>query len=277
MSLLSFFRKNKQADAGDESASQSRNEPASQVVRARKRKTAGRDAGDGSGSAPVDPVLPEKKRARRRLVGAVALVLAVVIGLPMVLDSEPKPLADDVTIEIPSKDRPVDAAGAARRSGAATSRVPAALALDRREEMVDMPGTLPAAKDSHAGGANDSAIHSGAAGAKARAEAAAQASLAASTASGKSDDASSKTNSDGAEAKQAKFILQVAAFASMDKVSELRGKLKSAGIASYTQKVPTDDGDRIRIRVGPFGSKQEAERMRTKLSALGLNGKLLPP
>ena len=276
MSLLSFFRKNKQEDAGDDSASQSRTEPASQVVRARKRKSAGRDAGDGSGNAPVDPVLPEKKRARRRLVGAVALVLAVVIGLPMVLDSEPKPLADDITIEIPSKDRAVDSAGSPQRQGAGTSRVPAALALDRREEMVDMPGTLPPGKGSHAGSAEDATNRSGATGARARSEAAAAA-QAASTASGKSDDASAKTNGDGAEAKQSKFILQVAAFASMDKVSELRAKLKSAGIASYTQKVPTDDGERIRIRVGPFGSKQEAERMRTKLGALGLNGKLLPP
>ena len=277
MSLLSFFNKNKQADAGDDSASNPRIEPASQAVRARKRKTAARDAGDGSGSAPVDPVLPEKKRARRRLVGAVALVLAVVIGLPMVLDSEPKPLADDVTIEIPSKDRPADGA---RRSGAAGSRVPAASALDRREEVVEMPGTPPAAKGSHAAradagvshaGANAANAASGASGAKARADAAAQAT---STAAGKSDEAPVKDSADAADARPARFILQVAAFASMDKVNEVRGKLKGAGIASYTQKITTDEGERIRVRVGPFATRQEAERVRTKLGTLGLNGKL---
>lgn len=51
-----------------------------------------------------DHALPEKKRARRRLIGAVALVLAAVIGLPMVFDSEPKQTAPQITIEIPSKD-----------------------------------------------------------------------------------------------------------------------------------------------------------------------------
>ena len=251
MSLLSFFRKNKQANAGDESASNSRIEPASQAVRARKRNTA-RDSADGSSNAPVDPVLPEKKRARRRLVGAVALVLAVVIGLPMVLDSEPKPLADDLTIEIPSKDRPAEP-GVAQGAGAPNSRVPAASALDHKEEMVDMPTTPAHSKGAHPGAPDDPKP--------------------------KSDAASAlpKSSSDAAENKQTRFILQVAAFASAEKVQELRSKLKSAGIASYTQKIATTDGERIRIRVGPFGTKQEAERMQVKLGTLGLNGKLLAP
>ncbi|SAI71198.1 membrane protein [Bordetella ansorpii] len=45
-------------------------------------------------------------RARRRLAGAVVLVLAAVIVLPMVLDSEPVPVADDIPIRIPSRDTP---------------------------------------------------------------------------------------------------------------------------------------------------------------------------
>ncbi len=54
---------------------------------------------------PIDPMLPEKKRARRRLIGATALVLAAIIGLPMIFDSEPKPLSDDIAIQIPSRDK----------------------------------------------------------------------------------------------------------------------------------------------------------------------------
>ncbi len=50
-----------------------------------------------------EQLVPEKKRARRRLVGAIALVLAVVIGLPMVLDAEQKPLSRDISIQIPAK------------------------------------------------------------------------------------------------------------------------------------------------------------------------------
>ncbi|GAB2881916.1 SPOR domain-containing protein [Paraburkholderia jirisanensis] len=56
----------------------------------------------------LDPTLPEKQRARRRLVGAIALVVAAVVILPMVLDSHPKPVTDDISIDIPS--RPVSRA-----------------------------------------------------------------------------------------------------------------------------------------------------------------------
>ncbi len=55
----------------------------------------------------------------------------------------------------------------------------------------------------------------------------------------------------------AKFVLQVAALASQEKVNELQGKLSEAGFKSYTQKVPTASGDRIRVRIGPFASKDE--------------------
>ncbi|EJL81146.1 hypothetical protein PMI16_04752, partial [Herbaspirillum sp. CF444] len=107
MGLFSFFRKNKQESAsgqgeflsrsaGESSAAQSSRNSRS-AGNSRKSSRAGKDES-------VDPVLPEKKRARRRLIGAVALVLAVVIVLPMILDSEPRPLADDIAIQIPSKD-----------------------------------------------------------------------------------------------------------------------------------------------------------------------------
>lgn len=50
----------------------------------------------------LDPTLPEKQRARRRLVGAIALVVAAVIVLPLVLDSRPKPVTSDIAIDIPN-------------------------------------------------------------------------------------------------------------------------------------------------------------------------------
>ncbi len=101
MGLFSFLGKNKQETSAGESEFYSRAEEESQAARGQAKRKRGKAAK----SEPVDPVLPEKKRARRRLVGAVALVLAVVIGLPMILDSEPKPLPDDIAIQIPSKDK----------------------------------------------------------------------------------------------------------------------------------------------------------------------------
>jgi DedD protein len=94
-------------------------------------------------------MLPEKKRARRRLVGAVALALAAAVGLPMLLDSEPKPLAGDIAIQIPPKDKaaplPVPGESGVAASGAAASaprdKVAAAEdSVDKDEEIIDAPG-----------------------------------------------------------------------------------------------------------------------------------------
>src|SRR5689334_17967822 len=52
-----------------------------------------------------DEELQLKKRARRRLVGAIVLVSAVAVILPMVLDSEPKALNQKVDIQIPTNER----------------------------------------------------------------------------------------------------------------------------------------------------------------------------
>ena len=51
-----------------------------------------------------DADLQLKKRARRRLLGAVALALFAVIVLPMVMDREPRPSAPDIQVRIPSQD-----------------------------------------------------------------------------------------------------------------------------------------------------------------------------
>src|SRR5262245_64302798 len=51
--------------------------------------------------ADNDETLALRRRARRRLVGAVALVLALVIVPPWVMDLEPKPVATNLTVEIP--------------------------------------------------------------------------------------------------------------------------------------------------------------------------------
>ena len=51
-----------------------------------------------------DAHLQLKKRARRRLVGAIALAGLAAIVLPMVMDSEPKQQIQEVQIRIPDQD-----------------------------------------------------------------------------------------------------------------------------------------------------------------------------
>ena len=50
-----------------------------------------------------DEELQLKKRARRRLIGAIALVTVVAVFLPMVLDHEPRPVNQDINIQIPAQ------------------------------------------------------------------------------------------------------------------------------------------------------------------------------
>jgi DedD protein len=45
-----------------------------------------------------------RRRARRRLVGAIVLALAAAVFVPMLLESEPKPLGEDVSVRIPPVD-----------------------------------------------------------------------------------------------------------------------------------------------------------------------------
>jgi DedD protein len=100
-------------------------------------------------NSPDEVALPEKKRARRRLIGAVALVLAAIITLPMVFDSEPKPGSQKISIEIPSKDTPLVSTNPVRNANSpATAIEPgneAAISqgIDKAEEIVAAP--VPAA------------------------------------------------------------------------------------------------------------------------------------
>jgi DedD protein len=123
MGLFSFLGKNKQGRAAEDSGRfYSKDDDAAIGERARAKRAS--NAGGGASRRPGnDPMLPEKKRARRRLVGAIALALAAAVGLPMLLDSAPKPLAGDIAIQIPSKDKaaplPVPGEPAASSSGPA--------------------------------------------------------------------------------------------------------------------------------------------------------------
>jgi DedD protein len=271
MSLFSLFRKNKQEAASGAGEFRSPADGDSEMARGRSRRKRGTGASD--------PVLPEKKRARRRLVGAVALVLAAVIGLPMILDSEPPPLADDIAIQIPSQEQFMPPS-AAVESSAAPAGVGIAESLDETEEVVEI-APAPGAPVSSAPAARVPAEP-----APRVAEPAPQ--VAAPAAEESDDGARALAILQGkfagkpvsapaaADGRPEQFSVQVAALANKDKVDELRGRLRNAGIATYTQMVATATGEHTRIRIGPFSSREQADDMRTKLTAMGLNGTVVP-
>jgi DedD protein len=136
-----FSRKSKQDRLTEDSGRfYSKDDDAAIGERARAKRAS--NAGGGATRRPGnDPMLPEKKRARRRLVGAIALALAAAVGLPMLLDSEPKPLAGDIAIQIPAKDK-----AAPLPVPAADKTVSAADSVDKDEEVVDAPPPASSAK-----------------------------------------------------------------------------------------------------------------------------------
>jgi DedD protein len=297
MGLFSFLRKNKQEASPGDSGFYSRAEEDAGTARSsgtrRRRK-------QGKAAESDDPVLPEKKRARRRLVGAVALVLAAVIGLPMLLDSEPKPVADDIAIQIPSKDKPVPPASVP--APPAASRVNASAALDKKEEMVEIPPPVAAApaqteaaaapKENKPANTKPAEVSKSVASVKAavanpakgdsknEAKPETPSKPQVSKPAEKTDDARAVALLEGkSDAKPTtdknseKIVIQVGAFATKEKIDEVRNKLKKAGIQTFTQKVATGSGERTRVRVGPLASKEEADKVRAKLAKLGFDAK----
>ena len=286
MGLFSFLNKNKQEAAGEDSSYVARDDDAAAGARARSKRasSAGEPAArrGKEGRAAVDPVLPEKKRARRRLVGAIALALAVAVGLPMILDSEPKPLATDIDIRIPAKDKappqplpaPVAAAETLDKSAVIVpppnsfvappepSREVAEVRPAAVRTVEPKPEVKPVKVDAKP--ADKPVVKVADVKPAARPEAERAIAIL----------EDKELDKPAAPANQ-KFIMQVAALASQDKASELQARLKAAGIPSFTQKGTGPKGELIRVKVGPF-SKDEGEAIRPKLAKLGLSGNVVP-
>jgi DedD protein len=287
MGLFSFLNKNKQDSAGTGYLSRGDDDDAAIGAKARAKRAS--HAGEGAarrGKDAADPVLPEKKRARRRLVGAIALAMAVAVGLPMILDSEPKPIATDIDIRIPAKDKTPQVA------------VPVAETLDRREEIVEpakaltpppvadvkevnltpaRPDSKPEIKPEPKPEVKKPEVKVAEKPAEKTAEkpVSKEASKPAQPKDTERALAILEGKPEAAAPSSQKYVVQVAALASQEKASELQGKLKAAGIPSFTQKGSGKTGELIRVRVGPF-SKDEGAAIRAKLDKLGLSGSVVP-
>jgi DedD protein len=70
-------------------------------------------------------------------------------------------------------------------------------------------------------------------------------------------------------------VVQVGAFADADKARETRLKVERAGLKTYTHEAQTKDGKRIRVRVGPFGTRAEADKAADKVKGLDLPAAIL--
>ena len=69
-------------------------------------------------------------------------------------------------------------------------------------------------------------------------------------------------------------VFAATALRNAERAKEIYEKINAAGIKSYTEVVTTDKGDVTRVRAGPFATREEAEKARDQLQALGLDGKV---
>ena len=208
-----------------------------------------------------------KRRARRRLIGAIALVFLAVIILPMVFDAEKKQLDADISIQIPNQDAVVTKGIGAPGSGGTNAAPPVAAKAEAKPEFRSEPKadtkTSEIAEDK-------SAVKSDAKSeAKRSVKDLAEAERAAAILNAK--DATAKAEKAMAPAAGA-YAVQIGAFVTDEKVQEARDKLSAAGIKTYTEKLDTKDGERTRVRAGPFATKDAADQARDKIKELGFAG-----
>ena len=233
---------------------------------------------DALSNAPAESVVVIRKRARHRLMGSVVLVLGAVVGLPLLFDSQPRPVAIDTPIVIPDRNQtnPLSTTVASAKTGAIkepTTEDPAqsppqpgavksalnnSAGLDPHEEVVP--------KDSKTEVKPEPKIES-------KKDAIAEAKTEA------NEGAKAKTLLDGKDAPKVgeavRSVVQVGAYADLAKAKEARAKLESAGFKTYTQEVDTKEGKRIRVRVGPFATKEEADKIAEKIRKLNLQTSVL--
>ena len=257
---------------------------------------------------PADLNVDElRRRARRRLVGAVVLALGVAVVVPMLLETEQKPLGEDVAVKIPpiddgkfvnrlAENRAKDAAKSpskpaakdeARDStpadSAATERapkydtrlpetplsVPAPAAATPQKSPTDTSPTAPiAAAPSTSAGDKAPAMAQKPADAKSATPERAPAQAPKPPAAS----ASPASVEPKAVAPHDGFAVQLAAFADDKGANALAGRLKRAGYTAYTEPLKTSKGTLWRVRVGPYPSRDAALAARDKLKTEGQSG-----
>ncbi|CAM2174023.1 MULTISPECIES: SPOR domain-containing protein [Burkholderia cepacia complex] len=277
MGIFSFGKKDDDAPprrGGRTGASRNVRTERTERVERRSRRTERPE----SDALLLDPTLPEKQRARRRLVGAIALVVAAVIVLPMVLDSHPKPVTDDIAIDIPN--RPAHQAVAPRDDD--VSDVQAGVAHDEppASDTAVAAAPAPAPKDAAKPAAKPDtttttasvtppkpAPKPAAPAVKPATPKPAPATVANDgTASPDSGDASSPASPAGA-----RFAVQLGSFKDDATARSWATKLKSAGVPAYVEHRKQADGSTATLlRAGPFADRSAASAAIAKVREAGL-------
>lgn len=230
---------------------------------------------------PPESIEAMRKRARHRLIGAVVLVLVGVIGFPLLFDTQPRPIAVDIPIEIPDRDKvkPL-AAPAPRAAPAPVVSGPVTVAPAPAAPEAAAPKAPPAGPSTQAAAVKPEPKPEPPPEAKAEPKPEPKTADKATPAS--ENGARAQALLEGkpvqvaaATAREGRFVVQVGAFADPAKARVARLKVERAGLKTYTNVADTKDGKRVRVRVGPFATRAEADKAASKIKGLDLPAAIL--
>jgi DedD protein len=248
-----------------------------------RRSDSSADAAAPASSAAAQVVEAARRQARRRLLGAVVLLGVGIIGFPLVFQTQPRPIPVDIPIDIPRKDGapPLEPKGEVPVKG----RDPAAPAVATKPALpasAAVPGVSPKMPPTSqavevevlptapAGKPDGGKVITAAEPARTDPVKAEAPKAAASKAdAGKAESTATPDKDRG------RFVVQAGSFTDLDAVRETRAKLERMGLKTYTQAAVIEGVTRVRVRVGPFATRQEAQDVQNKIKAAGLAASLL--
>jgi DedD protein len=260
-------------------------------------------------AADLERVQEARRLARRRLIGAALLLLVGIIGFPLLFESQPRPIPVDIPITIPARDAlpplvspnargsradpalqpppveaPLSEAGSAPLVPVASESLAAKQV--KAEALPVSPPPSPAAASAAAKAPAKEVLHK--TEANLPAPKIAEQKLAEPKVAEPKPVVPKPAVAKGAEPKpvesrpavperptagsvdELRFVVQVGAYTEAAGVRDARAKVEAMGFKTYTQVVESSTGRRIRVRVGPFGSKTEADAAAAKIKASGL-------
>jgi DedD protein len=232
-----------------------------------------------------DAQLHLKKRARRRLVGAIFFVSVVAVVLPMVMDHEPRQTVQDVEIRIPGQDEkpfapkfaaaPVDKPAAKPVEAPLPSPVavveptekPSARVVEVAKDAkpADKAPEKPVAKPEKAPEKPAAKTPEKVVEKPAEKPKADDAKRAAAILAGQAPEAKPA-------AKNGEYLILIGAFANEANVRNLKSKLGDEGIKTFSEPLDTPQGKKTRVRAGPFASKEAADKALEKMKRIGVSG-----
>jgi DedD protein len=77
------------------------------------------------------------------------------------------------------------------------------------------------------------------------------------------------------EPKGPRFVVQAGAYTDAAALRDARQKVERLGLKTYTQVVEVDGNARTRVRVGPFSTREEAEKASARIKSAGLPASIL--